>query len=285
MSAPRRPDRSARALAFGLLRHVLLLAGATVMLAPFVWMLSTSLKPPTEIFSHELSLLPRQWHAWRNYSDAFSKVPLLRFLANGFLVTGAIFFFQALFALPCAYALAKLRFRGREALFALVLLGLLIPPQVPAIPLYIMLYKLGLLDSYAALVIPSTISVFGIFLMRQFFKTVPDDLIHAARLDGCSEFAIVWRVMLPTAMPALIAFGIFSLVWNWNDYFWPLLVVSSPELATPPLGTVFFRNEEAGSDFGPLMAGTVVITAPLVLAFVSAQRRFIEGITLSGVKG
>ena len=142
-----------------------------------------------------------------------------------------------------------------------------------------------LLDSYAALVLPFTISVFGIFLMRQFFRTVPDDLIHAARLDGMGELEIVWRVMLPTAMPALLAFSIFSVVWHWNDYFWPLLVINSPHLATPPLGTMFFRNEEAGSAFGPLMAGTVLITAPLVLLFVVAQKRFIEGVTLTGVKG
>lgn len=277
--------RNRRALAFGAFRHAVLLLGAAVMLAPFVWMVSTSMKPPHEIFSHDIRLLPAQWYAIENYRDAFTKVPLLRYLANGVIVTGAIFLCQALFALPCAYALAKLRFRGRDAAFSLVLLGLLVPPQVPAIPLYLMMFKAGLLDTYAALVLPSTISVFGIFLMRQFFKTVPDDLVHAARLDGCSEFAIVWRIMLPTALPALSAFGIFSLVWNWNDYFWPLLVVASPEMATPPLGTVFFRNEEAGSDFGPLMAGTVVITLPLLLAFLLAQRRFIEGITLTGVKG
>ncbi len=267
-----------------MLRHAVLLAGAVIMVGPFVWMVSISLKPPGEIFAPGFALLPTQWYAVENYGQAFSRVPLLRYLLNGVIVTGAIFFCQALVALPCAYALAKLRFAGRATLFALVLLGLLIPPQVPAIPLYLMLWQTGLLDSYAALIIPSTISVFGIFLMRQFFMSVPDDLIHAARLDGCSEFMIVWRIMLPTALPALAAFGIFSLVWNWNDYFWPLLVINTQELATPPLGVVFFRNEEAGTDYGPLMAGAVVITLPLVIAFLLAQRRFIDGITLSGMR-
>ena len=267
------------------LRHVVLLAGAVVMLAPFVWMLSTSLKPPTEIFSTELSLLPQRWYAWENYRDAFVRVPLLRFMVNGAFVTAAIFAAQAAIAVPCAYALAKLRFRGGDTLFGLVLLGLLIPNHVPAIPLYIMLYKLGLLDSYAALVLPFTISVFGIFLMRQFFLGVPDDLINAARLDGMSELGLVWRVMVPAAIPALLSFGIFSVVWHWNDYFWPFLVIQSDAFATPPLGVVHFRNQEAGHDFGPLMAAAVVITAPLVLAFLVAQRRFIEGITLTGVKG
>jgi multiple sugar transport system permease protein len=274
-----------RGIAFEILRHVLLLLGAAIMLAPFIWMIATSFKPPQEIFSGELTLLPRQWHAYENYYQAFTKVPMLRYLVNGIVVTSAIFILQILVAVPCAYALAKLDFRGREFIFALMLFGLLIPAHVPAIPLYIMLWQVGLLNTYAALVIPFVISVFGIFLMRQFFKSIPDELIHAARLDGLSEFAIVWRIMVPAAMPALISFGIFSVVAHWNDYFWPLLVINSRELAPPPLGVAYFRNEEAGHDFGPLMAGAVIITAPLVVAFLLAQRRFIEGMTMTGLKG
>ncbi len=140
-----------------------------------------------------------------------------------------------------------------------------------------MLWQVGLLDTYAALILPFTISVFGIFLMRQFFKTVPDDLIDAARLDGLSEFGIVWRIMVPTAMPALTAFGIFSVVAHWNDYFWPLIVVNTGALRRRRSVVAFFRNEEAGTDYGPLMAGAIVIIAPLVIAFLLAQRRFIEG--------
>jgi multiple sugar transport system permease protein len=267
------------------LRHILLVLGGVVVLAPFVWMLSTSLKPPAEIFSTTLRLLPEQWYAVENYRQAFTRVPLLRFMLNGVLVTAAIFALQAAIALPGAYALAKLRFRGANLLFALILLGLLIPTQVRAIPLYLMLHHGQLLDTYAALILPFVASPFGLFLLRQFFKGVPDDLIHAARLDGLGELTIVWRIMLPAALPALLSFGIFSVVWHWNDYFWPLLVVSSQELATPPLGTAFFRNAEAGHDVGPLMAGTVVITAPLVLGFLVAQRRFIEGLTFTGIKG
>jgi len=273
-----------RAAAFAVFRHLVLLMGAAIMLAPFVWMLLSSLKPPDEIFSTTLRLLPERWYAIENYTRAFGKVPLARYLVNGFVVTAAIFLLQAMFALPCAYALAKLRFAGRGALFALVMLGLLIPPQVPSIPVYIMLYKVGLLNTYGALILPSSISVFGIYLMRQFFRTVPDELIQAARLDGCSEWTIVWRIMLPSALPALIAFGILSFVWNWNDYFWPLLVITDPELLTPPLGTVYLSNQEAGTDFGPLMAGTAVITAPLVIAFLVAQRRFVQGMTMAGLK-
>ncbi|MBU6272608.1 MAG: carbohydrate ABC transporter permease [Betaproteobacteria bacterium] len=271
-------------LPFQWLRHALLLTGAFLMVAPFVLMVSISLKSPGEIFAPEFRLLPEHWHAVENYRQAFSRQPLGRFLLNGLFVTACIFAAQALFALPCAYALAKLRWRGRETSFLFVLLALLVPPQVPAIPLYIGLWKLGLLDSYAALILPSTISVFGIFLMRQFFQTVPDDLISAARLDGLGEFAIVWRIMLPTALPALVAFGLLSLVWNWNDFFWPLLVIQTDTLATPPLGVVFFSNAEAGTNYGPLMAAATVITAPLVIAFLVAQRWFIDGVTMTAVK-
>jgi multiple sugar transport system permease protein len=266
-------------------RHVVLWLGMVIMLAPFVWMISTSLKPPNEIFSTNLTLLPNKWFAVENYTSAFTKVPLLRYLLNGVLVTLGIFVLQLAVSLPAAYALAKLRFRGRDILFAMVLVGLMIPAQAPAIPRYVMLYQVGLLDTYTALIIPFVFSAFGIFLMRQFFKTIPDDLMNAARIDGMGEFEILWRIMLPQALPAMLAFGVISVVSHWNDFFWPLVVIQSGDLATPPLGTLFFKNEEAGSDFGPLMAGTVVITAPLVLLFLAAQRRFIEGVTLTGMKG
>lgn len=266
------------------LRHLLLMTGAIVMLAPFVWMLSLSLRAPDDIFTPDLHLIPQKWAALRNYSAAFHKVPMHRYLLNGALVTATIFTLQVAFALPAAYALAKLRFGGARPIFALVLFGLLIPSHVPAIPHYIMLSQAGLLNSYAGLVMPSIISVFGIFWIRQFFRTIPDDLLHAARLDGMGELEIVWRIMLPAAAPALTAFGILSVVIHWNDYFWPLLIVTSPDMAMPALGTVYLRNTEAGIDYGPLMAGAVIITAPLVLFFLAAQRRFIEGMTLSGIK-
>ena len=267
-----------------LLKHGALLLGAIFILAPFVQMISTSIKPADEVFQAQLSLWPQQFYGFENYKAALTDQPLLRYMLNGLIVTVSIFLCQVLIALPCAYALAKLRWLGRDLVFALVLLCLLIPPHAVAIPVYLLFYYMGILDSYAALVVPWTISVFGIFLMRQFFKTVPDDLIDAARMDGISEFGIVWRVMLPTAIPALVAFGIFSVVAHWNDYFWPLIVLSSEEFYTPPLGVANFRNEEWGSNYGALMASACIIIAPLVLAFLIAQRRFIEGITLTGMK-
>ena len=166
-----------------------------------------------------------------------------------------------------------------------LLLCLLVPMHATAIPIYILFYKTGILNTYGALILPFALSVFGIFLMRQFFMTVPDDLIDAARIDGMRDFGIVWRVMLPTAVPALIAFGIFSVIAHWNDYFWPLIAVGNERLFTPPLGVAFFKENGGGTDYGPLMAAATVTILPLVAAFLIAQRRFIEGITFSGMKG
>lgn len=271
-------------LRWSIVRHALLMAGAVVVLTPFLWMIITSLKGPAEIFVDGIRLWPHNPQPIANYSRAFEREPLWLYLFNGVIVTASIFVLQVLIALPAAYALAKLRYWGREAVFGIVLLCILIPPQATAIPLFLLLHHLGLLDTYAALIVPFTISAFGIFLMRQFFMTVPDDLVDAARMDGISEIGIVWRVMLPTAVPALTAFGIFSVVAHWNDYFWPLIVLSSEHLYTPPLGVAAFRNEEAGTDYGPLMAAGVIIIAPLILAFLLAQRRFIEGIAFTGMK-
>lgn len=269
----------------GFVRHVLLLVVAAVILMPLVWMLSTSFKPLSEIMSADLHLIPRQWAALENYSNALGSVPVLRFMLNGVIVSGGILVLQLLVAIPCAYALAKLRWPGRGPFLALVLLCLMVPHQAPAIPIYIGLYGLGLLDSYTALIAPFVFSAFGIFLLRQYFMTIPDDLIHAGRLDGMSEIAIMWRIVVPTAAPAIVAFSVFSVIVHWNDLFWPLIVVTTPELATPPRGIVFFKNDEFGNDYGAMMAMAVIITLPLVLLFLFLQRRFIDGITMTGFKG
>ncbi|SDI28242.1 carbohydrate ABC transporter permease [Alloyangia pacifica] len=316
-----------------MIRHFILLIGAAVVLAPFVVMLSYSLKSPAEIErgtgglfgAQEMMVDPKcalrsaprreDVEAARarfpgaddgtilatltnearaacevrpvvfNYRSAFQDAPLLRYLANGVIVTASIFLLQMVIALPAAYALSKLKFWGREAVFGLVLFCLLIPVHAIALPLYLGLAKIGLTNTYAALVVPWIVSAFGIFLMRQFFMTVPDDLVDAARMDGMSEFAIVWRVMLPTAIPALLAFAIFSVVAHWNDYFWPRIVVTGDRnLFTPPLGLREFQAGADGNLYGPMMATATVIVIPLIVAFMLAQRRFIEGITLSGMK-
>ena len=288
-----------------IIKHLILILGAVVVILPFYLMLSFSFKSPSEIQSisggffgsqelmldrrcvkegkseEECTMLPIVY----NYKAAFEEAPLLRYLLNGVIVTVSIFAIQILIALPCAYALAKLNFLGKNIVFGMVIFCLLIPVHAIALPLYLMLAKLGLTNTYAALVIPWTISVFGIFLMRQFFMTVPDDLINAARMDGMSEFSIIWKVMLPTAIPALLAFAIFSVVAHWNDYYWPRIVITGDrDLMTPPLGLRMFKSDMDGNQYAPMMAAATIIVAPLVVAFLLAQRRFIEGITLTGMK-
>ena len=267
-----------------LLVHGFLIAGAVFILLPFVWMLVTSLKSPPEIFDVGFSLWPKQFSAVENYSYALSSAPLLRFALNGLIVCAGILVVQVLVAVPCAYALAKLRFPGRTMLLALVLMGLCIPIQVPALPLYMGLAHLGLLNTYFAIMMPFFLSVFAIFLFRQFFKSYPDEIIHAARLDGMSEFEIVWLIVVPSAWPAIAAFSVFSIVAHWNDLYWPLIVISDTNLATPPLGMMFFASAESGTNYGALTAAATIITAPLVIAFLIARRRFIEGITMTGIK-
>jgi multiple sugar transport system permease protein len=255
------------------------------MLFPYLWMIATAMKPASEVFSSGLSLIPSNWSAAENFSKAMTRIPMARILMNGVIVCAGIVVFQVLFAFPAAYALAKLRFRGREFLFGVVMLGLLVPIHAISIPLYVAARATGLLNSLGVLMAPFLLSVFAIFLFRQFIKAMPDDLIQAARMDGLSEAAIVWRIILPNAWPAATAFAIFSVVAHWNDLYWPLIAISKTELATPPLGLLFFRAAEVGDDYGALMAATVVITAPLVVLFLFAQSRFIEGITMTGLKG
>ncbi len=287
------------------IKHLVLIIGALIVILPFYVMLSYSMKSPREIETNtggffgaqapmideycvKLGKTPEECTTIPiifNYTEAFKKAPLLRYLFNGVFVTLSIFLIQALISLPAAYALSKLRWLGRDTVFALVLFSLLIPVHAIALPLYIMLAKVGLVNTYAALIVPWTISVFGIFLMRQFFRTVPDDLIDAARLDGMTEYSIVWRVMLPTAIPALLAFAIFSVVAHWNDYFWPRVVITgNRDLFTPPLGLREFKGDADGSAWGPMMATATIIVTPLIVAFLLAQKKFVEGITLTGMK-
>lgn len=279
--------RSERMLKRGyaeLLRHSLLMILAVVMVMPFIWMVLTSFKPAEEIFSNEINWLPENWAFIENYTRALTDTSLIRYMGNGLFVVVAILTLQLLVSIPAAYALAKLRFPGRFIMFVGVLACLMIPPQAVAIPWYLQLHYAGLLNSYWALILPFTLSVFGIFLLRQFFIGIPDDLIDAARIDGMNEFRIIWSVVVPNAFPAIISFGIFSVIAHWNDYFWPLIALNDQDYYTPTLGVVDFRNSESGSDYGALMAAATIIVVPLLVAFLLAQRRFIEGISMAGMK-
>lgn len=273
-----------RALLAWALSHLMLATGAVVMLAPFVWMLLTSIRPAEEVFGAVFNPIPSRFAGVENYAQALFASNVPRAMVNGAVVCLGILAVQLATALPAAYALARLPFPGRGMLFGLVLFGLTIPIQVPALPLYLALAETGLLDTFFALMFPFFLTVFGLFLFRQFFRTYPEEILQAARLDGMGEFEIVWRLAVPAALPAIGAFSVFSVVAHWNDLYWPLIVVTSTERATPPLGILAFRDAETGGNYGALMAGATLITAPLVVAFLVARRGFVRGLTMTGLK-
>jgi multiple sugar transport system permease protein len=262
------------------LRHLALSVGALAMVAPFAIAMSIATRSPDQVFAATSSLIPLDWSVIRNLEVALKASPLLRFLLNGAVNGVIILTCQVAVMVPCAYALAKLDFRGRDTLFVLVLLALVIPPPVLAIPHFLIVSRLGLIDTFAGLAFPWMVSAFGIFLMRQFFARVPTEIIEAARLDGLSETEILLQIMVPVALPAIGAFAIYSFVHHWNDLFWPSIVVKSETMATPPYGVMLFQSEDAGSDFGALMAGAMLVCVPMIVAFLIARRRFFSAMTL-----
>lgn len=263
--------------------NLVLALGAVVVLLPFVWMLSLSVKPEDEIYTPGIHFLPQNWD-WANYVEAFDFGEVGTFVANGLEVTMTILAIQLLTVIPAAYVLARKRFRLEGVCFGLVLTGLIVPPQAVVIPLVLSFAKLQMLNTFGVLVLPFMTSALGIFLLRQSFKNIPQDLIDAARVDGASEPYILWFILVPLVKPALAAFAVFSIVYHWNDFFWPLLVVNDMSLATPPLGISIFASDEGGNDVGPMMASAAVIVSPLLIAFLLARRWFIQGIAMSGIK-
>ncbi|THB74589.1 MAG: carbohydrate ABC transporter permease [Desulfobulbaceae bacterium] len=261
----------------------LLAIGAALVLLPFVWLISVSFKPHAEIFTTNVTLLPHQI-TLTNYWKALTQTDIPRYLLNGVIVTGSILILQLAVTVPCSYAMAHRNFPGRSLLFGGVVAALLVPFHVTAIPIFIGLAEVKLLNSYTALILPFAATAFGLFLLRQAFAQIPSDIIDAARVDGMSEMVIAWRIGFPLCAPTVIAFSIFSVTAHWNDLFWPLIATTDPSLATPPRGILFFRDEESGDDVGPLMAGAALITAPLVIGFLLAQKRFIQGLANTGLK-
>lgn len=261
-----------------------LFLGGLAMAFPFIWMISSSLKPKSEIFGLNFSLLPREFYGFINYGKVLFDQPYLLYIANSLIVCLGILLVQLATAIPAAYALAKLRFKGSNILFGAVIAGITIPVNVTAIPLYVGIVKVGLLDTYLAMMFPFFVSVFAIFLFRQFFRSFPDSVIQAARIDGFSEMEIILRLILPSAVPAIAAFTIFSFVSHWNDLYWPLIVVQSQGKITATLAMMQYKGD-LGIDYGVTFAAATLVTAPLVVAFLFARRHFIRGITMTGVKG
>ncbi|MEL6433975.1 MAG: carbohydrate ABC transporter permease [Pseudomonadota bacterium] len=262
----------------------LLFVGAWVMVFPFIWMISSSLKPTDEVYDSDFSIIPKTFKGWENYYGVLFDQPYLIFLMNSMIVCVGILVIQLLTAIPAAYALAKLKFRGSTILFGTVIAAITIPINVTSIPLYIGLVRVGLLDTYFAMMFPFIVSVFAIFLFRQFFRGFPDSIIQAARVDGFSEIEIILRLILPSAVPAIAAFSVFSFVAHWNDLYWPLIVVQSQDKMTATLSMMQYQSA-FDTDYGRTYASATVVTAPMVIAFLFARRLFIRGITMTGVKG
>ncbi|MDE0633206.1 MAG: carbohydrate ABC transporter permease [Caldilineaceae bacterium] len=263
--------------------HVALILGSVAMLLPFGWMLATSLKAPPQIFTYPPSLVPDPV-VWRNYLDTVQAMPFGRFYLNSLFVAVSVTTLQILTSSLAAFAFARLRFRGREALFLVYLATLMIPFHVTMIPNFILIRFLRWFDTFYALIVPTAFSVFAVFLLRQYFRGIPTELDEAARMDGASSFRIWGQVIMPLSGPVLAALTIFVFLGSWNDFLWPLVVSNSHATRTIPVGLATFRGQY-NTDWHLLMAGSVIALLPVLLVYVFAQKRFVEGITLSGMGG
>ena len=264
--------------------YSLLGAIALVMLFPLMWLVSTSLKSPTEnIFQFPPQLWPSQ-PTWQNFVQVWQTNPFGRYLFNSTLVAILTVTLNLLFCSLAAYPLARLNFRGRDAIFTLVISTIMIPFQIVMIPLYILTVQLGLRNTYLGLIFPAIASAFGIFLLRQAFQSVPKELEEAARMDGCSELGLWWHVMLPAVRPALVTLAIFVFIGAWSDFLWPLIVIQDENLYTLPLGVAKLAGTFS-LDWRLVAAGSVIAIAPVLLLFLFLQRYIVPTETGSGVKG
>ena len=264
-------------------RHVVLMPLAAVMLLPLAWMLVTSIETLAESRHFPPTIVPSGIH-WENYPNALDSAPFGRFFANSLVVTLASVAGNLVFCSLAGYAFARLRFFGRDVIFIVLLATLMVPFQVTMIPTFLIVQHLGLVNSLGALIAPNLVTPFGIFLLRQFFRTLPIDLEEAARIDGCSRLGVLFRVVLPLSMPALATLGIVTFLWTWNDFLWPLIAISSTDQSTVQLGLASFQGAHQ-TRWTLLMAGNVVALAPMLLVFVFAQRWFVQSIAATGVKG
>lgn len=262
-----------------------LLPVLALVLGPFLWLLVSSLKSEAEIGQANPFALPKQ-AMWQNYLDAWQIGGFGDLLANSLLNLAGVVALTLIACAPAGYVFAKLKFPGREWVFYLVIIGLTIPVQAIVIPLYQVLFNLGLINSLAGITLAQVSNgiPFGIFLMRSFFAGVPDELVEAARIDGASHFQILRKVMLPLAAPALQALVIISALSTWNDFFLPLVVLISAEVQTLPLGLVRFASTYS-TDFRLVFSGTVITFLPVILLYILTQRRFTEGLTQGALKG
>jgi multiple sugar transport system permease protein len=270
-------------LGIRLLLHALLLLGVGLTLAPYAWMISSSFKPHTDIFSATLELIPRR-PILDNYVIAVTREPTLRAIGNSLIMAGAETVAVVVTSVLTAYPFARLRFRGRDAVFLMVLGTMMIPAQVTMVPTFILLRWLGWIDTYQGLIVPRIVTPLGIFLIRQFLLTLPRELEEAARIDGCGRLATLTRVLLPHLGPAVATLAIFTFTASWNEFFWPLIVVQSSEMRTIQLLIAALKQTEA-VEWGVVMAVVTLSVLPTVAIYLTLQRFFQRGIVMSGLKG
>jgi multiple sugar transport system permease protein len=289
-SAPRGRWRAAAAP--GELRRVrldvlaingLLLVGALFMVFPFLWMLLSSLKPTGEIIAVPPTFLPGEWH-WQNYVEAWNRQPFARYYLNSFIIASNGTISSLLFASMAGFGFAKHRFRGQTFFFLCILTSLMIPVHVLLVPRVLLARDLGWIDTLWGLLFPDLVTPFGAFLMTQFMRTIPDEIIDAARIDGASEPRIYWQVMIPLSVQGLAALAIMKFIWLWDDFLWPLVIVNSAHNKTLPLGLAAFQEENRIA-YAELMAAATFVILPVLLVFLVMQRQFVQGISLTGLKG
>jgi multiple sugar transport system permease protein len=264
------------------LLYLVLTIGALLFLYPFVWMLGATLKPEMEIAGFN----PLSSHyTVENYRFVFNKIPIIRGFGNSLLVSFIVTASVVLFGSMVGYALSRLRFPGREMIFNLALATMMIPAQLTLIPLYTMIVKFGWVNSYLALIVPAMMSSYAVLLFRQFFLSIPQSLIEAARLDGCSDWRILFTIVYPLSKPAIMTVAILTFMGVWNDVLWPLMVIRNPKLMTMPLMvTLFAVGGQAEAHLGVILASAMLLALPVIVAYIFLQRHLIESIASSGMK-
>lgn len=269
---------------FMLFAYLILSGWAVVSLFPLYWMVTTALKPPTVVMS-----LPPEWIptsiSLNNFWEAFANSPVGRWTFNSLFMALSVTAFQLLFATMAGYGFAKKHFPGKELLFWIYVSSMMIPGFALIIPLFTLMTRFGLVNSYLGLIAPGLSAPFGVFLMRQFIQTLPTELIEAATMDGCSELQVFTDIILPLAKPGLAVLGIFVFIGQWNAFFWPLIVVSSSDMMTLTVGFALLSNRELRVNYGALMAAATYMALAQVIVFFAFQRYFVQGITVGGIKG
>ncbi len=266
------------------LQIFLIVVGLMIAL-PILIAIFTSFKSLQDISANPTTIFPREW-TFRNYVTAWNATPFGRYLVNSAVQSGIIVICQIVFSVLAAFAFSFMEFRGRDVMFYLILGSLMVPFQLTFIPNFVLISKWQLANTYAGLTLPFLGSAFGVFLLRQFFLTLPKDLHDSAVIDGASSFRFLWQIVVPLSRGSISAFGIFAFLGAWNQYLWPLIITNDSSMRTVQIGIRFFLfDQERGTDWGALMAGAVIVMLPTLLIFLVAQRQLVKGIAMTGLKG